>query len=108
MTQLVEGIDGLNLEQNPFQELETTSSTEEGVVMWAAQVTREDLSPGYLANRDQLADSAFLGAWEEVFSLLDIGRREFGETWINASRMSAHGLPCFRAPSLTVGYRDVG
>ena len=89
VNQLVEGIDVLHMEQNPFQEAGPTSETEEGVHMWAGQLTRDHFSEEYLVKRDQLADSAYLGVWKEVFDLIGSGQREFAESWINTYRMSA-------------------
>jgi hypothetical protein len=97
--QLVTGLNDMKGAQNPFLDPETLTEREAGPAytpsystavtqMWLAQLTRDEFSAAYLAKRDQLSTAAYLGKWDEVLELVESGRVEHFESWINAARLS--------------------
>lgn len=57
------------------------------IPMWHAQLSRSSFDAGYLAMRDEMADSAYSGRWSHVSNLLDVAETTFGESWVNCFRL---------------------
>lgn len=104
---LITGINDLKMNQNPFQEPEAStertpsshhapSDSASVLQMWPAQVTRDDFPLSYLNSRDQLADAAYHGEWDSVFYMIELGRSQHFQSWINAARLST------RSPSTQI------
>jgi hypothetical protein len=55
---------------------------------WLGHVNTEAHSPMYLAARTRLSDAAYWGEWDNVFEMLEHGRKQYQENWVNAFRMS--------------------
>ncbi|KAK4211888.1 hypothetical protein QBC37DRAFT_319334 [Rhypophila decipiens] len=48
---------------------------------------------GYLLRREALSDAAYHGEWDEVFRIIELGQRQYGECWVNAARIRAPVTP---------------
>lgn len=97
--QLISGINDLKVTQNPFLEPQALNENYSGfsyvpsytatiTQMWPAQIARDEYHSDYLARRDELANSAYMGRWNEVFRLVEDGRVRHFEAWMNAARLS--------------------
>ena len=56
--------------------------------IWFGDTYRDGFSDEYLALRDKLSDAAYSGDFAEVFQVLQVAEERFGESWINAPRLS--------------------
>ena len=97
--EVISGINGMKITQNPFQEPESLTKHQQSSSyapsyrstvshMWPAHITRDEFPTNYLAHRDKLADASYMGEWSDALRLIDSGRLEFFESWINAARLS--------------------
>ena len=55
---------------------------------WLGHFSFEGHEEEYQRCRNDLADAAKYGRWDDVFRLIDLGRSVYGESWANALRMS--------------------
>jgi hypothetical protein len=55
---------------------------------WLGDIRTELHTPDYNEWRKELSSSAYYGFWDRVFDILDIGIQQFGESWVNAVRVS--------------------
>lgn len=46
------------------------------------------LADPYCSMRNDLADAAYFGAWDDVFDILERAKQRFDEHWANATRIS--------------------
>lgn len=51
------------------------------------------ITEDYRRLRNQLADAAKFGCWDNVWEILKCARDQFGESWVNAVRMSTFEPP---------------
>lgn len=69
----------------------TTSSNfkpSRSLQIWFGDTYRDGFNDEYLSLRDKLSDAAYIGDFETVFGILDIAKERFGESWVNAPRLS--------------------
>jgi hypothetical protein len=64
--------------------------------IWFGDLSRSDFDARYLSFRDRLADFAYWGNFEEVFQVLTDIDKAYGQSWVNAPRLSSplnHHIP---------------
>jgi hypothetical protein len=57
---------------------------------WLAHIHTEKHSAQYLELRHKLSEASYWGHWETLFEVLDQGLQLYGESWVNAPRMSQY------------------
>jgi hypothetical protein len=55
---------------------------------WLGNVCLEVNPDKYNYWRDRLSNAAYSGNWYDLWKALEIGNRQFGESWVNAMRLS--------------------
>jgi len=62
----------------------------DGQVMrtWVGNLDTDKHDKDYVQQRAKLANAAKYGHWDEVFELLTSARKVYGESWVNAPRIS--------------------
>ncbi|KAM7210912.1 hypothetical protein V8F06_013712 [Rhypophila decipiens] len=92
----------LNTETSPFgDETETMYhdiSAERGTNQrklrtWLGHNITTGHDSDYLLRREGLSDAAYHGNWDEVFRIIELGQRQYGECWVNATRIRAPVTP---------------
>jgi len=58
------------------------------VQIWFGDTYRDGFSEDYLKLRDSLSDAAFTGNFDSVFGVLKVAEDRYGESWVNAPRLS--------------------
>ncbi len=78
--------------RNPFlHESERTSNSTAGrgggtsCHVWFGEVVGDYLS--YWTLREELSDAAYHGVWSSVFTILELARLKYDQSWINCTRL---------------------
>jgi hypothetical protein len=75
-----------------FVDSEGEAADDEGQVMrtWLGSLNTDKHDMEYAQLRQQLADAAKYGHWDELFTVLESGRKTYEESWVNAPRISKY------------------
>ena len=84
----VDPFDGLTLVDNSFQAPAQEQNQFEPLRTWLGHVVQEGHSEHYLSSREELSNAAYWGNWKAIWSILEMGQKEYAESWINATRLS--------------------
>ena len=93
-TKVVDAFDGLTLVDEESPELQSELSQFEPLRTWLGHVVVADgeegqiVSQHYLSHRDKLSDAAYWSQWPALWTELEVGLKEYAESWINAIRLS--------------------
>jgi len=66
----------------------STLNPSKSLQIWFGDTYRDGFSDEYLSLRDRFSDAAYIGDFETVLGILDIAKEKFGESWVNAPRLS--------------------
>lgn len=68
------------------------TNKDHGQVMrtWLGNLDADKHDQEYAQRRGQLSHAAKYADWDKVFHLLEVGRKTYGESWVNAPRMSEY------------------
>ena len=55
---------------------------------WLGYVLLDGYTADYLNWRHQLSEAGYWGRWDDLWSILDVGKQVYHETWANAIRLS--------------------
>ncbi|MCJ1366037.1 hypothetical protein MMC16_005162 [Acarospora aff. strigata] len=83
----VDPFDGLTLVDNSFQAPAQEQNQFEPLRTWLGHVVQEGHSEHYLSSREELSNAAYWGNWKAIWSILEMGQKEYAESWINATRL---------------------
>jgi hypothetical protein len=55
---------------------------------WLGHILTDGLPSSYVSLRDGMSEAAYWGSWDDIWVALEQGEALFGESWVNAIRMS--------------------
>lgn len=101
--------DSSELHDDPFSSSTTVlnydGEPQDQVVMrtWLGNLDGDKHDKEYVQQRANLANTAKYGRWDEVFDILVSARKTYGESWVNAPRISEYLTPLPSLPALLGG-----
>lgn len=76
-------------------DVESITGEATAIRTWVGYVDSDNsyITDDYRRLRNQLADAAKFGRWNDLLEILKCAKDQFGESWVNAVRMSTSGCP---------------
>ncbi|KAI9714853.1 MAG: hypothetical protein M1820_000142 [Bogoriella megaspora] len=89
---IVDSFNSLKLVDDQEQPLKIDLPKSDKVTVWHGYTLTETLPEEYITARYRLSEAAYWGDWTVLRAQLDTAEMEYGENWINCSRLSSDVL----------------